>query len=106
MPVYSTTTGEFLTQEEAAAMTLEYRTKYPNKVRAHYLGKEKLQQVMDQTDVTGLRIYYGIDSEGKQQALVVGTKSNGNDVLGLILDRGLSCPTACSTPNVLNTEQD
>lgn len=102
MPVYSTTTGEFITEEEAAAMTALYRTKNPSKVRAYFLGKDKLQQLMDQEDVVGLRIYNGINSEGKQQVVVVGAKSNGNDVLTLILDRSLECPSACSTPNVLN----
>jgi hypothetical protein len=102
---YVPTSGEFITPQEAAAMTAKYRDKNPNKVKAHYLGKTKIQQLLDQSGAVGIRIYYGIDETNKQQVILVGVNSSGNDILSLILDRGMPCPSDCSEQNILNSQE-
>lgn len=89
---------------EAAAMTRIYRDYHgPNAVIAHYFGKDAIQAILDQTDVVGIRIYYGI-SQGIKQLIIVGVDTNGTDIYeGLLADESLKCPPVCAPSNPLNS---
>jgi hypothetical protein len=85
-------------------MTANYRSENPNSTKGHFFGKEKLQEILDQKDIVGVRIYYGIDEEGKKQLIIVGATADENDlVTGKILDRSCPCPTICGMNNPLNS---
>jgi hypothetical protein len=89
----------------ASAMTKNYRDNAgSNPTLAHYFGKSELQDVLDQSNCVGIRIYYAINAEGQKQLVIVGVNSSENDLYeGLLLDRSVTCPIYCSSANPLNT---
>lgn len=94
-----------ITLAAAAAMTKNYRDNAgSNAIIAHYFGKSELQDLLDQSNCVGARIYYALTAEGKKQLVIVGVNSSENDLYeGILLDRGVTCPEHCSTANPLNT---
>ncbi len=59
--------------------------------------------LLNQSGCTGIRYYYGLDAEGKQQLVLVGIDENGNDMLNLIMDLSSPCPENCGNANTLNS---
>ena len=100
------TEGEFITEQQARKMTSVYRnSKYHGElggINAYFFGKDKIDQILKQKDVKGIRVYYGIeyDETGKPvpQIVLIGTNADGRDITeGLILDNGWPCPPFCNT---------
>ena len=93
--------GEQITLTEGAAMTAAYRNSDGAwGARAHYIGKNIINSILAQTGCVGIRMYYGIDTNGDKQPVFVGVNASGNDMTsGIIADRTLPCPTACDTNN-------
>ena len=83
-------------------MTAAYRAANPNSTIAHFFGKEILNQLLEQENCVGIRIYYGIKDD-KTELVLVGVDSEENDLLGLVADLSLPCPKTCSSPNPLNS---
>lgn len=100
---FNGTEGGAISIEEAGALTRQYRENNPNETIAHFFGKEILQQILDQQDCMGIRIYYGIDADGNRELVLVGANENEDDILDLIADISTPCPKACSSPNALNS---
>lgn len=94
--------GGEISLAEGAAMTAKYRTENPTKLKGHFFGKDILTKILEQDGCMGIRMYYGIDSNEKQQLVIVGADSDENDMLELVADLSFPCPDACSTPNPLN----
>jgi hypothetical protein len=94
-----------ITLATASAMTKNYRdTVSATATIAHYFGKSDLQDLLNQQGCVGMRIYYGIDGDGKKQLVLVGVDSSENDLYnGILLDRSVTCPDYCSSANPLNT---
>lgn len=90
---------------EAAQMTKRYRDSVSTGTTiAHCFGKDAIQAILDQTACVGLRLYYGLDSNGAKQIIAVGVDSNGNDLYeGLLAERTIPCPQSCSSANPLNS---
>ncbi len=96
--------GEQISLSEGATLTSNYRNSNPNGRLGHFIGKDILNAILAQTGCKGIRIYYGIDSSGKQELILVGADANQNDqVSGIIADRSLPCPANCSNQNALNS---
>jgi hypothetical protein len=97
--------GEFITLEEGAAMTARYRnTINPGEPLGFLSSKSIFDRIFNQTGCEGIRIYFGINESGKQNLVVVGTDSAGNDLAsGLIADSFGACPPVCSSSNPLNS---
>lgn len=97
--------GEFITLEEGAAMTARYReTIELGGILGEFIGKNKLIEILEQSECVGIRIYYGINDHGKKSLVFVGADSDTNDLSnGLILDKTSSCPSICSKSNALNS---
>jgi hypothetical protein len=93
-----------ITLSAAAAMTKNYRDVMPTgAIISHYFGKAAIQDILDQDNCVGLRLYYGLD-DGIQQIIVVGVNSAGNDLYeGLLAERSVKCPYECPAANPLNT---
>jgi|ERR1044071_7913949 hypothetical protein len=88
--------GATITLQQGAAFTATYREAYPNEVKAHYVGKNLIASIAQQTGVVGIRFYHGIDENGARTLVMVGVNSSGNDVTsGIIGDRMINCPTVC-----------
>ena len=95
-------TGGFISKTEAKALTERYRNENPSgSTVSHGFGITKLNEVLEQTDVVGIRIYYGISQNGanndNKELIIVGVDSNNRDILdtGKILDISRPCPPFC-----------
>jgi hypothetical protein len=97
------TEGARITLSEGAALTAEYRRQNNGAVKAHFIGKDLINDILAQSDCMGLRIYYGLDSNGDKQLVIVGADSNEDDILDIIVDHCEPCPTNCSNSNALNS---
>lgn len=96
--------GGVIKLSDASAMTANYRSSDLNGgTKGHFFGKKVLRELLKQRGCVGIRIYYGLDAEGKQQLILVGAKANKNDMLGLLMDFSLPCPDTCSSDNPLNS---
>lgn len=96
--------GSWITSTEGGDLTKNYRDSAPSGCKlAHFLGKDKLQDLLDVEGSMGIRFYYGINSEGKQQLVAVAADANENDIMSLILDAAIPCPSRCSNKNALNS---
>ena len=100
---FNGTEGGPITSTVATAMTKRYRKDCPGQVKAHFYGRETIQALLDQDNCMGIRIYYGIKEDGSKELVLVGATADENDMLNLIMDISISCPTCCSTPNFLNS---
>jgi hypothetical protein len=105
---FSGNEGAFITLQDAAALTANYRNSgMLNPVLGQFLGANKLQQLLRQPGCVGLRIYYATDgTTGAPKIVVVGVTSNENDILAtnpLILDQSMPCPPTCGNSNSLNS---
>lgn len=103
--------GTFVPLADAKRWTKNYRDANPGEdtIRAHFYGNNKLQQLLDQSGATGIRIYHGINDEGKQVLVLVSAKQDQNNILpstenevvageGLVLEVAYPCPPDCSSP--------
>lgn len=97
------TEGGQISLEEAALMTANYRSENPNSTIAHFFGKDILNQILEQSECVGIRVYYGMNEDGQKELVLVGVDSDENDILELIADLSMPCPKTCSTPNPLNS---
>lgn len=97
------TEGGEITLDQGAAMTAQYRRLNPNTTIAHFFGKDILNQLLAQDGCEGIRMYYGVDSDGKKQLVLVGADGSENDITGLVADLSFPCPDACSKKNALNS---
>lgn len=79
-----------------------------NNTHAHYFGFEIIQQILNESDCVGIRIYYAIDDTGEKKLILVGVDSKGENLLpvaggkladggNVIADYSLPCPTYCGT---------
>ncbi len=93
--------------EDAADLTANYRDQFDSEtpyIKAELFDKTAIQSVLDQTDCTGMRIYYGLKADSTPCLVLVGTDTSGNDLYnGIILEHGSVCPPTCSANNPLNT---
>lgn len=97
------TEGKEITLIEGAALTATYRDNFPNEIKGHFIGKDLLNEILAQSECMGIRIYYGIDSNGNKQLVYVGADSNEDDIIGIIADHSEPCPSRCSRANDLNS---
>lgn len=93
-----------ITLAEGGTMTKAYRDANPTAVKGHFFGKNKINSILNQSGCVGIRVYYGLDSTGAKQLVMVGVDSNQNDQYNsIILDRAVPCPAYCGISNDLNT---
>jgi len=91
---------------EAAEMTQRFRDNLPviDYTIAEYFGKSALEDLLNQQDCIGIRVYYGIDSDMKKHLVIVGVNDEGNDLYeGNLMELSINCPPICSTSNPLNS---
>jgi hypothetical protein len=95
--------GDFISLNAAADQTKAYRTANPNSINAHYVGRKKLEDILNGSDCVGIRIYYAIKPDGTKNIMIVGVDSNENDLTDLVLDHTILCPPVCGNANALNS---
>lgn len=93
----------------AKTWTANYRASLPdpkNDTLAHFFGFAIIQKILAEPGCMGLRIYYGIDDNGKKQLMLVGADAQGDNLLpnataqilqdeNTIADFSYPCPSAC-----------
>lgn len=96
--------GSIITLADGSTMTASFRRNYPNVTKGVYYTSNVFSDIMSQKGCVGIRIYNGIDANGKLTNVLVGVDANGNDLYnGKIYDSGLPCPTVCPVNNPLNS---
>jgi hypothetical protein len=95
--------GKQITLSEGAALTAKYRASHPTWIKGHLIGKDRFNEILSQSGCDGIRIYYGENTDGSRELVLVGVDSSGNDLTnGIIIDRAVKCPPFCSVSNPLN----
>ena len=97
--------GEEISLETASSWTENYRNQMVSgDLKGHFFGKDHFNAILEQTDCVGIRIYNGMDDNGKPVLILVGAKVNEDDLVdGIIVDRAISCPDKCGRVNDLNS---
>lgn len=90
---------------EASALTANFRSGKPiGTVIGHFYGKQAIQNILNQEDCVGIRIYYAQDLNNNPKLVIVGVKANQDDIHnGLLAEFGNPCPNMCGTINPLNS---
>lgn len=102
------TEGDPISLETAKRWAQNYKAtlKSQEEHRGHFFGFEIIEQILKEESCVGIRIYYGVDDNGKRQLLLVGVNANGDDLLPLpggrvdgdgdiVADASLPCPDMC-----------
>ncbi|GAB3857038.1 hypothetical protein GCM10028822_30120 [Hymenobacter terrigena] len=96
--------GKAIDHNKAGEWTGSFRKENPNKIIAHFFGRDVLMDILNQEGCRGIRFYYGSDG-GVPQLIAVGADENENDQLDenhIVADEAQACPDRCSQPNILN----
>lgn len=91
---------------EASQLTANYREANPNKHIAEYFSRDAFEALMANPEITGIRIYKGLDSQGIEHLVMVGaiqSESSDEDDVNLIMETSKMCPPFCSSENPLNS---
>ena len=68
--------------------------------KSHAYGKNKIQDILNQTGCEGIRFYNGVEN-GNRVILFVGVDANGLDMMnGQIVETGQPCPPFCRIPGI------
>lgn len=94
--------GSLVNIDDASSWTADFREAYPEYKKGYFLGKNKLNDLLNQTDCVGIRIYFAI-KDGELNIVVVGAKANKDDITTNVLDVAVSCPDQCGASNRLNS---
>lgn len=86
------TEGEQIDLAESVSWTANYRAANDG-VYAHFFGRDILEQILDQEDCMGIRIYYALDDDEVSQLILVGVNAEEEDLYeGIVAERSLPCP--------------
>lgn len=104
MPVFTGDEGETVTLDEAKSFTANYRNANSGAIKAHTVGKNKLNSILNQTGCVGVKMYYGLDEDEAKCLVLVGVKEDGTDMTsGVIVERNPPCPPYCDDQSALNS---
>lgn len=99
--------SEVITLVQGRTWTQNFRNAYPTEVKAHFFGKNKLMQILNQSGCVGIRIYNAIDDQGKKVLVLTGVNDQEKDLYnGVLLERSLPCPSLCDPSSPLNNYGD
>jgi hypothetical protein len=99
----------WVSEEVSKQWIANYASRYPQGLIAHFFGFQIINQILNETDCIGIRMYYALNDSGVQQILLVGVNSKGENILPLsdsggkvmdggntVADASFPCPTYCS----------
>ncbi|RZJ36542.1 MAG: hypothetical protein EOO51_00035 [Flavobacterium sp.] len=95
--------GDFVTLSAAQKYVADFRSKYPGEIKGVFVGANKVQELLNQEDCIGVRIYFGYQDEERRLNLVmVGVNSKGVDLTAAkIVERMVPCPSTCDITSAL-----
>lgn len=102
--------GKPITLGMAKKWTKNYRDANPGDVKAIFFGCDQIKRLLNEKngdgDCKGIRIYFGLDEDGKKRLILVGATENQKNILpkdggkgtddNIILDDGTYCPPSCT----------
>lgn len=95
--------GKQITLQEAKDLIKAFETKFPNQIKASFVGIDTLNLILNQENVMGVRIYYGYNTDSKIiSPVLVGVDNDGEDITAIVIDRGVPCPPICSVSSPLS----
>lgn len=96
-------TGGEITLNEAIELVTAFRKRYPQEIKASFIGALNVTKILDQPGCIGIRIYNGYDeNEGCMSQILVGVDANEKDMTnGVIMDRLRTCPPLCDAQSPL-----
>lgn len=92
--------GSVISKQRAKELIDSFQQKFPEEIISSFIGKNNVENLLQQEDCVGIRIYNGYDEVKRKISLVlVGVDSNDDVLLndGLIYDELSMCPPACSS---------
>jgi hypothetical protein len=76
----------------------------PDQTIGEYFSKAYLLQLLGQANCVGVRVYYGLNDDGKRALVISGVKANQDDLYnGTLAEHGLTVPPWSGTANPLNS---
>lgn len=100
------TNGSMISKAEAKALVQNFKNNY-GEVNLNCMGMrydlsmiEQLKQAAPEgTEITSVRVYFGMNSDNSLCCILVGCDANGNNYYGadsnMCLDYGEKCPDQC-----------
>ncbi len=102
-PNINPNTGGAIPLADAIQWTTNYRNANPTAVKAHFFGEVIIQNILNQANCMGIRMYHALDNNNAVQIVLVGVDTNGDDMTaGIIADMSQPCPTTCGNNTVLS----
>ncbi len=104
-PVFTGLEDHTITLKEAGTLTRNYRKDAgAGAVKGRYFSRAALEQLLLQEDVVGVRYYYGKDSDGHLQMVMVAVDPFGQDLTeGFVFGHALPVSRFHEEPNELNS---
>ena len=95
--------GEKITLQEAVKLTGNYqKSEKTGVVKAEFIGKNLVEEILSQEKCIGLRLYFGKNEEGNLNIVIVGADEDGNDLhQGIITEKLPPCPPFCAQSSPL-----
>lgn len=88
--------GALITIDKAKNLVDAYRDSFPNRVKGLFLGKDILEDLLNQQGAEGIRVYLG-EENNDFTIVCVAADENEDDIIGKIADSAVPCPTNCSS---------
>lgn len=97
-------TGSVISLTEAQEYIAEFQKRFPDEIKASFIGANHINSVLAQEDCIGIRIYNGYnDKDERMNQVLVGVDTAENDMVsGVILDRCAVCPPVCPTISIMD----
>jgi hypothetical protein len=97
---FNPTAGKQIADDEAKRWIKNYTDKKPDALRAYYFGADVYKKALETPGCVGLRVYLGLNDEGKEVMIIVPTDKDGKGILGnTTFEFGQACPPACTDPD-------
>ena len=95
--------GAEISLADAQKLIADFKAKFPNEIKASFVGIDTLNLILQQENLMGVRVYYGYDTEAKViSPVLVGVDNNGKDLTAVLIDRMSFCPPNCDASSPLN----
>lgn len=99
-------TQNTITLEQAQLWAANWRKSGTNSVKAYWIPKIDVTEVLAEENVADVRGYLGIDENGEYKMMLVGVDADGNDLIDdtkgqYIYDFTRACPDFCDTKSPL-----
>ena len=69
--------GENIGQELGAKMVKDFQDSFPTENQWHFVGRNIIEQILNQPNCSGVRFYNGLDEAGQKTLVLVGIDKEG-----------------------------